>query len=89
MRAGVRSKVAAAMERAEALEAQLETLAAGHAKQLAAVHERCLTLEERLMQAQKAAEDLAAQCSAAELKAERSAFCQHMPMLLFLYSPNH
>ncbi len=73
VRAGVRSKVAAAMERVEALEAQLETLAAGHAKEMAAGNDRCSTLEEKLLQARKAAEQMAAQSSAAESNAERSA----------------
>ncbi|EIE25223.1 hypothetical protein COCSUDRAFT_61461 [Coccomyxa subellipsoidea C-169] len=61
------------MERAEALEAQLETLAAGHAKEMAAVNDRCSTLEGKLLQAQKAAEQMAAQSSAAESNAERIA----------------
>ncbi|CAL8461789.1 g1320 [Coccomyxa elongata] len=73
VRAGVQSKIAAAMERNEALEAQLESMAASHAKQLAALKDRCSTLEEHLTQAKKAADDMSAQCSAAELEADRAA----------------
>lgn len=67
----MRSKVAAAMERAEALEAQLESQEAEHVKQHAAVTSRCTGLEEQLKKAEKAAEDVTAQCHAAEAKAER------------------
>ncbi len=72
VRAGVQSKIAAAMERSEALEAQLESMAASHAKQLAALTDRCSTLEDYLTQAKKAADNMSALCSAAELKADRS-----------------
>ena len=78
------------MERAEALEAQMETLAAGHAKQIAAVNDHCLALEEKFKQAQQAAEERAAKCSAAELKAERSAAHQRCQRTLALkYSGLH
>ena len=73
VRAGVQGKIAAAMEQTEALEGQLESMAASHAKQLAALRDRCSSLEEHLAQEKKAADDLAAQCSAAELRADRSA----------------
>ena len=71
MRAGVKEKVASAMERAESLDAQIEAMRTEHAKQLASVNDRCAALERELKEAVSATEMLKAQWQAAEAKADK------------------
>jgi hypothetical protein len=59
------------MERAETLEAQLESAGKEHSRQILAAHNRCSDLENQLKDAVAATVTLQAQKEAAEAKADR------------------
>jgi hypothetical protein len=71
VRAGVRGKVAAAMERAETLEGQLDAQAAAHAQAIEAAAAQAAALQRQLQDADAAAGAAAAQLRTAQADADR------------------
>ena len=71
VRAGVRQKVAAALEQAEALEAKIDSKQAEHDRTLAAINEDKCALQRKLAEAQIASHNLGLDLQAAQQKAAR------------------
>ncbi len=71
VRAGVRQKVAAALEQAEALEAKIDVKQAEHSKAMAAINEDKSVLQQKLADTQIASHSLSMQLQAAAEKAAR------------------
>ena len=71
VRAGVRQKVAAALEQAEALEAKMDVKQAEHNKAVAAMAEDKSVLQQKLADTQIASHSISMQLQAAAEKAAR------------------
>ncbi|CAL5222611.1 g5005 [Coccomyxa viridis] len=71
VRAGVRQKVAAALEQAEALEARIDSKQAEHDRALTAINEEKCGLQRKLAEAQIASHNLGLDLQAAQQKAAR------------------
>ena len=71
VRAGVRQKVAAALEQAEALETKIAVKQAEHSKAMAAINEDKSVLQQKLADTQIASHSLSMQLQAAAEKAVR------------------
>lgn len=73
VRAGVRQKVAAALEQVEALEAKIDAKQAEYNRAVAAANEDKAALQQRLAEAQIAQHGLSMDLQAAQQKAARQA----------------
>lgn len=74
MRAGVRQKVAAALQQAEALEAKMDSKQAEYNKALAVLNEDKSALRQKLAEAQFANHSVNMQLQAAEQQAARQGY---------------
>ena len=79
VRAGVRQKVAAALEQAEALEAKIDSQQAEHGRALAAMQEDKSALQRQLAEAQTASHSLGLDLQAVQQKAARQ---EHHPCIM-------